>query len=47
MDYRFLLQLIIMFSLAPGVVAENLSLRMHGSNTVGALLAQILARAWL
>ncbi|MBL3535527.1 MAG: phosphate ABC transporter substrate-binding/OmpA family protein [gamma proteobacterium endosymbiont of Lamellibrachia anaximandri] len=46
MRFRLLVLLILVFSLF-NAEAESLSLRIHGSNTVGAQLAPELARAWL
>ena len=47
MDNRFLLQFFFLLSLSFGCLAEDLSLRIHGSNTIGAQLAPELIHAWL
>jgi hypothetical protein len=46
MHYRLLVLLILFFSFF-AAEAESLSLRIHGSNTVGAQLAPALIQAWL
>ncbi len=46
MHFRLLVLLILLFSLF-NAEAKSLSLRIHGSNTIGAQLVPELAHAWL